>query len=290
MSDEQQAMNFEAGPPQGSEARSDVSVTPAPPVALPPSSAAAAGDLQPGQKPPIVRTEGLVKIYGGRRVVDGVDIHVRRGEIVGLLGPNGAGKTTTFYMITGLVPPAEGAVFFDGTEVTKKAMYARARLGMSYLAQESSIFRRLSVADNIRVILQTLPLSRAQQKERLDKLLEDLKISHLAKQRAYTLSGGERRRLEIARALVTQPSIILLDEPFAGVDPKAVNDVQQIVRELREQGLAVLITDHQVRETLSVVDRAYIIFEGKVLREGTQEFLTNDPVSRELYLGEQFTM
>jgi lipopolysaccharide export system ATP-binding protein len=239
---------------------------------------------------PVIRTEGLVKIYNGKRVVNEVDVTVNRNEIVGLLGANGAGKTTTFYMITGLIRPEEGRVFFDDTDITAMPMYARARLGMGYLAQEPSIFRRLSVEENIKAILETLPLSPGARRERLDKLLEDLKISHLAKQMSLTLSGGERRRLEIARALVTEPAVLLLDEPFSGVDPKSVNDVQEIILELKDRGMGILITDHNVRETLTVTDRSYIIFEGKVLREGTRDFLINDPVSRELYLGERFSM
>ncbi len=241
-------------------------------------------------QPPIIRTEGLVKIYGGKRVVNEVDIRVERNEIVGLLGANGAGKTTTFYMITGLITPNEGKVFFDQQEITAMPMFERARLGMGYLAQEPSIFRRLTVEDNIKAILETLPLSSGARKERLKKLLDDLKISHLANQKAFTLSGGERRRLEIARALVSEPAVLLLDEPFSGVDPKAVNDVQEIILELKDRGLGILITDHNVRETLTVTDRAYIIFEGKVLREGTRDFLITDKVSRELYLGDRFSM
>ncbi len=239
---------------------------------------------------PVIRTEGLVKIYGGKRVVNEVEIRVNRHEIVGLLGANGAGKTTSFYMITGLIQPNEGKVFFDDTEITRMPMYERARLGMGYLAQEPSIFRRLTVEDNIKAILETLPLSKAAQRERLAKLMDDLKITHLSGQKAFTLSGGERRRLEIARALVTEPAVLLLDEPFSGVDPKSVHDVQEIILELKERGLGVLITDHNVRETLTVTDRSYIIFEGKVLREGTRDFLINDPVSRELYLGDRFSM
>ncbi|MCC5845957.1 MAG: LPS export ABC transporter ATP-binding protein [Verrucomicrobia bacterium] len=241
-------------------------------------------------QPPIIRTEGLVKIYGGKRVVNEVDIRVERNEIVGLLGANGAGKTTTFYMITGLITPNEGKVFFDQEEITAMPMFERARLGMGYLAQEPSIFRRLTVEDNIKAVLETLPLSSGARSERLKKLLNDLKISHLANQKAFTLSGGERRRLEIARALVSEPAVLLLDEPFSGVDPKAVNDVQEIILELKDRGLGILITDHNVRETLTVTDRAYIIFEGKVLREGTRDFLITDKVSRELYLGDRFSM
>ena len=237
-----------------------------------------------------IRTEKLVKVYNGKRVVNEVDITVNRHEIVGLLGANGAGKTTSFYMIMGLIQPNVGHVYFDGVDITERPMFERARMGMGYLAQEPSIFRRLSVEDNIKAILETLPLSKQAQKDRLEKLLDDLKITKLAKQKAYTLSGGERRRLEIARALVTEPAVLLLDEPFSGVDPKSVHDVQEIILELKERGLGVLITDHNVRETLTVTDRSYIIFEGKVLREGSRDFLINDPVSRELYLGDRFSM
>ncbi len=238
----------------------------------------------------LVKTEDLVKTYGGRNVVNGVSIDVRKGEIVGLLGPNGAGKTTSFYMTVGLVKPNGGRVFFDGHDVTEEPMYRRARMGMGYLSQEPSIFRRLTVEENVMAILETLPLAKRERRMRLNALLEELKISHLARQKAYTLSGGERRRLEITRALVTNPSLILLDEPFSGVDPLAVYDVQQIIIELKERGLGILITDHNVRETLAVVDRAYLICEGKVLREGTSEFLINDEVSRQLYLGPRFSM
>ncbi len=238
----------------------------------------------------LVRTEELVKAYHGRRVVNGVNLEVRRGEIVGLLGPNGAGKTTSFYMTVGLVKPTSGRVFFDGADVTAEPMYARARMGMGYLSQEPSIFRRLTVEENVMAILETLPLTRRERRQRLQALLEELKIGYLARQKAYTLSGGERRRLEITRALVTNPSLILLDEPFSGVDPLAVYDVQQIIIELKERGLGILITDHNVRETLAVVDRAYLICEGKVLREGTSDFLINDEMSRQLYLGPKFTL
>ncbi len=238
----------------------------------------------------LVRTEELVKAYHGRRVVNGVNLEVKKGEIVGLLGPNGAGKTTSFYMTVGLVRPTEGRVFFNGMDVTSAPMYQRARMGMGYLSQEPSIFRRLTVEQNVLAILETLPLSGRERRKRLQFLLEELKISHLAKQKAFTLSGGERRRLEITRALVTSPSLILLDEPFSGVDPLAVHDVQQIIIELKERGLGILITDHNVRETLAVVDRAYLICEGKVLREGTSDFLVNDEMSRQLYLGPQFSL
>ena len=239
---------------------------------------------------PLILTENLVKIYSGRRVVDGVCINVRRGEVVGLLGPNGAGKTTSFYMIVGLISPFSGRVFFDQQDVTRLPMYQRARLGMGYLSQEPSIFRKLTVAENVMAILEMLPLSRAERRHRLQELLNELKISHLANQYAYTLSGGERRRLEITRALVTNPSAILLDEPFSGVDPLAVYDVQEIIRDLKQKGLAILITDHNVRETLTIVDRAYLICEGKVLREGSSDFLIDDKLSRELYLGPRFSM
>jgi len=242
------------------------------------------------EKTCLIRTEKLIKSYHGKKVVDEVDVHVNPGEIVGLLGPNGAGKTTTFYMVTGLIHPTAGEVFFKDRNVSKVPMYQRARMGLGYLSQEPSIFRKLTVRENVMAILETLPISGRERLKRLDFLLDELKISHLAKQRAYTLSGGERRRLEITRALVTNPSIILLDEPFSGVDPLAVYEVQEIIKELREKGLGVLITDHNVRETLAVVDRAYLMCEGKVLREGSSEFLVNDEMSRELYLGPRFSM
>jgi len=238
----------------------------------------------------LIRTEKLVKSYRGRKVVNEVDVNVRPGEIVGLLGPNGAGKTTTFYMVTGLIHPTAGEVFFKERNVSKVPMYQRARMGLGYLSHEPSIFRKLTVQENVMAILETLPISPRERRERLEFLLSELKITHLAKQRAYTLSGGERRRLEITRALVTNPSLILLDEPFSGVDPLAVYEVQEIIKELRTKGLGVLITDHNVRETLAVVDRAYLMCEGKVLREGASSFLVNDEVSRELYLGPRFSM
>jgi lipopolysaccharide export system ATP-binding protein len=238
----------------------------------------------------LIRTEKLVKSYRGRTVVNGVDVHVRPGEIVGLLGPNGAGKTTTFYMVTGLIRPTAGQVWFKDRNISNVPMYKRARMGLGYLSQEPSIFRKLTVQENVMAILETLPISGRERRERLEFLLNELKISHLAKQRAYTLSGGERRRLEITRALVTNPSLILLDEPFSGVDPLAVYEVQEIIKDLRAKGLGVLITDHNVRETLAVVDRAYLMCEGKVLREGASSFLVNDEMSRELYLGPRFSM
>ncbi|MBM3859501.1 MAG: LPS export ABC transporter ATP-binding protein [Verrucomicrobia bacterium] len=238
----------------------------------------------------LLRTDALVKIYGGRRVVNGVDINVKRGEVVGLLGPNGAGKTTTFYMTVGLIKPDGGSVFFDGTDITHVPMHRRALMGIGYLAQEPSVFRKLTVEENIMAILETLPLTAKQRKQRLNELLEELNIGHLRQNKAYTLSGGERRRLEITRALVIAPKLMLLDEPFSGVDPIAVYEVQQIIADLKQKGLGILVTDHNVRETLSIVDRAYLICEGKVEVEGTSEYLINDPKSRELYLGPRFSM
>jgi lipopolysaccharide export system ATP-binding protein len=243
-----------------------------------------------GDQDAILRTDKLVKIYGGRAVVNGVDINLKRGEIVGLLGPNGAGKTTSFYMIVGLVRPNGGRVIFDNKDVTDFPMYKRARMGMGYLPQEESIFRKLTVEENIMAILETQPLSKKERRARCDELLTQFGIEHVSKQQALTLSGGEKRRLTIARSLVTKPSLLMLDEPFSGVDPIAVYDVQQIVANLRDTGLGILITDHNVRETLAIVDRAYLIFEGRVESQGTKEFLVNDPISRQLYLGERFKM
>jgi lipopolysaccharide export system ATP-binding protein len=233
---------------------------------------------------------GLVKAYRGHRVVDEVDVEVRRGEVVGLLGPNGAGKTTTFYMMTGLVPADEGTVAIDGEDVTRLPMYVHARKGIGYLPQEASIFRGLTVRDNIRAILETTSLDRSQQAERLESLLAELRIEHVADQKAFTLSGGERRRVEIARALVTSPSFLLLDEPFAGIDPIAVGDIQEIVAGLREKGLGILITDHNVRETLHITNRAYVLFKGKVLISGTARELAENPEARAIYLGERFQL
>jgi lipopolysaccharide export system ATP-binding protein len=240
--------------------------------------------------PCLIQTHGLVKQYGGRRVVNGVDIHVRAGEVVGLLGKNGAGKTTTFYMIVGLVPPTEGDVYMGDEDVTHMPMYRRARRGIGYLPQEESIFRKLSVEDNLLAILETLPLTEEERDARCDELLKDFGLEHVRENIAITLSGGEKRRVTIARALVTSPTLLLLDEPFSGVDPMAVHDIQEIILHLKERGLGVLITDHNVRETLSVVDRAYIIDEGRVLSEGSREFLINDPIAREIYLGHRFSM
>lgn len=239
---------------------------------------------------PILQTEKLVKIYKERAVVNGVDINCRRGEIVGLLGKNGAGKTTSFYMIVGLVRPDGGRVTFEGKDVTNFPMHQRARMGMGYLPQEESIFRKLTVEQNLFAILETTKLNRHERKARCEELLTQFGIEHVAKQIALTLSGGEKRRLTIARSLVTKPSMIMLDEPFSGVDPIAVSDIQQLVGNLRDTGLAVFITDHNVRETLNIVDRAYLIDEGRIVTQGTKDFLINDPVARRVYLGEGFQM
>ena len=238
----------------------------------------------------LLEAKGLVKAYGGRRVVDDLSISVGRSEVVGLLGPNGAGKTTTFYMAVGIIAPDEGNIIFDQEDVTRKPIHDRCRLGMGYLAQESSIFRKLTVEENIMAILETLNISPRERKRRLQSLLEELNIAHLAKSRAYTLSGGERRRLEITRALVTNPSFLLLDEPFSGIDPKVVADAQEIIRDLKKRGLGILLTDHNVRETLSITDRSYLIADGKILISGTADELINDPQARKIYLGEKFRM
>ncbi len=237
-----------------------------------------------------IRTEGLVKEYNRRRVANGVSIALSQGEIVGLLGPNGAGKTTTFNMIVGMIKPNQGKIFIDDHEITRKPMYQRARLGVGYLPQESSIFRKLTVGENLMAILEMIALSHKERKERASSLLEDLKVTHLRDRLAYSLSGGERRRVEIARALATRPDFMLLDEPFAGIDPIAVEDIQSIVADLRRKGLGVLITDHNVRETLAITDRAYIIAEGSILTAGTSEFLANDPEARRVYLGQRFKL
>ena len=237
-----------------------------------------------------IRTEGLVKIYGQRPVVNGVNINVQAGEVVGLLGPNGAGKTTTFYIVVGLVPATTGRVFIHGQDATHLRMHRRARLGVGYLPQESSIFRKLTVAENILAIVETLPVPSRERPALVAHHLAELSLSHLAKQKAYTLSGGERRRLEIARALVTRPRFLLMDEPFAGVDPISVAEVQKIILDLKRRGIGVLITDHNVRETLRIVDRGYIIHKGKVMTEGSGDFLINDAQARELYLGQDFNL
>ena len=233
---------------------------------------------------------GLEKSYGTRKVVNGVTLYVRRGEAVGLLGPNGAGKTTAFYTITGLIKPEQGIIELDGYDVTHLPMYQRARLGIGYLPQEASIFRGLNVEDNIRAVLEVVEPNKKKREEELDKLLDEFNITSLRKTPSIALSGGERRRTEIARALATRPAYMLLDEPFAGIDPIAVGDIQQLVRHLTERGIGVLITDHNVRETLGLTDRAYIIYSGEVLREGRADDIINDPEVRRLYLGEQFRM
>jgi lipopolysaccharide export system ATP-binding protein len=233
---------------------------------------------------------GLVKIYGDRTVVNGMNVKCSCGEIVGILGPNGAGKTTTFYMVVGLVKPDSGKVVFRGEDITSLPVYKRARKGIGYLAQEASVFRKLSVWDNVMSILETMPLTRKERAARAEELLTPFDLMKVAKQPAYTLSGGERRKLEIARALVRNPAILMLDEPFAGVDPLSVGEIQDIVRRLAESGLGIIITDHNVRETLSVVHRAYLVYNGRLLREGTSEDLVNDPEVREKYLGENFRM
>ena len=237
-----------------------------------------------------LRAEKLVKIYSKRTVVNEVSLLVEQGEIVGLLGPNGAGKTTSFYMITGMIRPNSGKIYLDSQDITNLPMYKRARLGIGYLPQEASIFRKLTVEENILAILETMQLSRLERKARCDQLLNELNITHLAKSKAYTLSGGERRRAEITRALVTNPKFILLDEPFAGIDPIAVEDIQSIVKGLVKKGIGVLITDHNVHETLSITNRAYLLYEGVVLKSGTAEFLADDPETRRLYLGEKFKL
>ncbi|HSQ43340.1 MAG TPA: LPS export ABC transporter ATP-binding protein [Fibrobacteraceae bacterium] len=237
-----------------------------------------------------IRTDNLIKTYGDRQVVSEVSIRVTQGEVVGLLGPNGAGKTTTFYMIVGMVRPDAGHIFLDDVEISRKPMYQRARLGVGYLPQEASVFRKLSVEDNIMAILEMQKLKRSLRKERLEELLEEFKISHIRRTKAMSCSGGERRRLEIARALASNPDFILLDEPFAGIDPIAVADIQSIIAQLRDKGMGVLITDHNVRETLSITDRAYIMYKSRVLTEGTSEFLAQDEEARRIYLGESFRL
>lgn len=237
-----------------------------------------------------IRTDKICKIYNGRKVVNNVSISVSQGEIVGLLGPNGAGKTTSFYMIVGMVRPDSGHIFLDDVEMTEKPMFRRARLGVGYLPQEASIFRKLSVQDNIMAILETQNYKRSERKERLEQLLEEFKITHIRKTKAMSCSGGERRRLEIARALAANPDFLLLDEPFAGIDPIAVGDIQTIISSLREKGMGILITDHNVRETLSITDRAYIMYKSQVLTEGSSDFLANNEEAKRIYLGESFRL
>jgi lipopolysaccharide export system ATP-binding protein len=238
----------------------------------------------------LLATEKLAKAYHGRRVVDGVSVSVAAGEIVGLLGPNGAGKTTTFNMVVGIVKPDSGAVKFDGRDVAHLAMHQRARLGIGYLTQEPSVFRKLTVAENILAILEMCEMTATERAVRLKYLLEELDLTPIANSMAYQISGGEKRRLEITRALVTSPKLMLLDEPFSGIDPIAVYEVQKIMRRLKERGLGILVTDHNVRETLKLIDRGYIIHKGQVLVEGSSEFLVNDPKAREIYLGPEFNL
>ncbi|MDD4017330.1 MAG: LPS export ABC transporter ATP-binding protein [Kiritimatiellae bacterium] len=242
------------------------------------------------ERVPDIQAFDLVKQYGQRTVVNGVSLHASCGEIVGLLGPNGAGKTTTFYMVVGLVRPNAGVISFRGEAITRMPVYRRARLGLGYLAQEASIFRKLTVEENVLAIMETLPLTKAERVERAEELLASLGLTKVAKQRAYTLSGGERRKLEIARALVRKPAILMLDEPFSGVDPLAVHDIQEIVKGLRSRGLGIIVTDHNVRETLSIVDRAYLLYDGQILCEGPSDFLVQDETARRLYLGKNFRM
>ncbi len=237
-----------------------------------------------------LRANGLVKRYKKRTVVNNITIDVQQGEIVGLLGPNGAGKTTTFYMIVGMVRPNVGRVFIDDVEITNLPMYQRARMGIGYLSQEASVFRRLTVRENLMAVLEMSNLSRYQQEERCNRLLEDFGLTQVAKSKGYMLSGGERRRTEIARALALDPKFFLLDEPFAGIDPIVVEDIMRIVSALKQKNIGVLVTDHNVHETLSITDRSYLLFEGKILKSGTADFLANDPEARKLYLGEKFKL
>ncbi|MFO7766444.1 MAG: LPS export ABC transporter ATP-binding protein [Pelovirga sp.] len=233
---------------------------------------------------------GLRKSYGGREVVAGVDLNVASGEVIGLLGPNGAGKTTSFYMVVGLAAPDQGQIFLDELELTSMPMYQRARSGISYLPQEASVFRKLNVAENLLAIIETLDLSRSEQQQRLEELLADLNIAHIRHSKGYALSGGERRRVEIARSLVLEPAFLLLDEPFAGIDPIAVIDIQNIISALKQRGIGILISDHNVRETLGVCDRGYILNQGEVLEYGTPDEIAASPVAREIYLGEKFKL
>ena len=236
----------------------------------------------------ILEARALTKVYGGRKVVSGVDLEIRPGEVVGLLGPNGAGKTTTFYMIVGLIKPDDGRIFLDSGEITRDPMFVRARKGINYLPQEPSVFRKLTVEENILAILETLDIEGEERKNRLKQLLGELDLTDLAGSKAYSLSGGERRRVEITRALVTSPRFILLDEPFAGIDPLAVADIQKIIQKLKSKGIGVVISDHNVRETLSVCDRAYILNEGTVLIEGLPEMIAESKIARKFYLGDDF--
>lgn len=237
-----------------------------------------------------LRAEKLVKIYGRRRVVNDVDIEAKTGEVVGLLGPNGAGKTTSFYMITGMIRPNHGQIFLDDEDITKLPMYKRAQKGIGYLAQEPSVFRKLSVEDNLKLVLEMYMKDRKEIRDKIDSLIDEFKLEHVRKSKGFMLSGGERRRTEIARALATDPKFILLDEPFAGIDPIAVEDIQDMVVNLKNKGIGVIITDHNVHETLSITDHSYLLYQGNILKAGTAEFLANDPEARRLYLGAKFKL
>jgi len=250
----------------------------------------AAGEPNPAEGARMLRSEGLCKRYKKRLVVDTVSVELKQREVVGLLGPNGAGKTTTFYMIVGMIGPTAGKVFLDDREITKEPMYKRARMGIGYLSQEASVFRKLTVEENILAVLELMKLPRPDQRARCGRLMEDFGITQVAKSKGYMLSGGERRRTEIARALATDPKFILLDEPFAGIDPIAVEDIMRIVHDLKNRGIGVLVTDHNVHETLSITDRSYLMFEGRIIKSGTAEFLASDPEARRLYLGERFKL
>ncbi len=238
----------------------------------------------------VLETKDLLKSYRGRVVVNRINLHIKAGEIIGLLGPNGAGKTTTFYMIVGLIKPDGGQVLFDNEDITDLPMYLRARLGITYLPQEPSVFRKLTVAENILAILETLNLSESARKERLGELLNELNIAHLANNKAFSLSGGERRRVEITRCLVISPYFMLLDEPFAGIDPLAVSDIQNIIKKLKEKGIGILVSDHNVRETLKVCDRAYVMHQGEILEEGSPEKIANSEIAKRFYLGDEFRL
>ena len=237
-----------------------------------------------------LHSSGLCKRYRQRLVVNNVSIEVKQGEVVGLLGPNGAGKTTTFYMIVGMIKPTEGKVFLNDRDISREAMYKRARMGIGYLSQEASVFRKLTVRENILAVLELMSSSKSEREARCQQLMEDFGITNIAKSKGYMLSGGERRRTEIARALATQPKFMLLDEPFAGIDPIAVEDIMRIVHDLKNRGIGVLVTDHNVHETLSITDRSYLLFEGKIIKSGSAELLANDPEARRLYLGEKFKL
>ncbi len=261
------------------------------PGRLPPSApplAAVVAPPTPGSSE--IRTANLVKSFGDRTVVDGVNVHFRAGEVVGLLGPNGAGKTTTFYMIVGLIPATSGRVSLDGADITRLRMHQRARRGIGYLPQEPSVFRKLTVAENILAIVEAVGVPRRERAARVEQHLSELHLTHVARQKAFTLSGGERRRLEIARALVTRPKFLLMDEPFAAIDPISVAEVQKMILQLKARGIGVVVTDHNVRETLRIVDRAYLLHRGKILSEGTGEFLIHDEQARKFYLGEDFDL